>query len=163
MRGKNKGGTGVAAIDRTVQKTHIWLKELMQEMGWENRERTYGALRAYLHSIRDMLSPDEVMQFGAQLPTLLRGVYLEGWKLHRGPAKVKSVEEFYDLVFYHLGAAQKKFSEEEVRAFTHACFNITTKHISAGEMLDVKAGLPRKVQNLVPTILEWPRRHHQAA
>jgi uncharacterized protein (DUF2267 family) len=161
--GSTKGGTGIAAFDRTIQKTNTWIKELMQEMGWKNRERSYGALRACLHAMRDILSNEEVTQFGAQLPTLLRGAYFEGWRSRGGPIRIKTVQEFYDLVFHHLGAAQKKFSDEEIRAFTHACFNVATKHVSAGEMLDVRAGLPKKVQGLVPTVVEWPRRRHLAA
>jgi uncharacterized protein (DUF2267 family) len=163
VRGGSRGGTGIAAFDRTIQKTNIWIKELMQEMGWQNRERTYGVLRACLHSTRDILTNEEVTQFGAQLPTLLRGAYFDGWKSRTGPIRIKTVEEFYDLVFQHLGAAQKHFSDDEIRAFTHAYFNVATKHVSSGEMLDVKAGLPKKVQNLIPTVLEWPRRRQRAA
>ena len=163
VRGGSKGGTGIAAFDRTIQKTNIWIKELMQEMGWKSRERTYGAHRACLHSTRDILTNEEVTQFGAQLPTLLRGAYFEGWKSRTGPIRIKTVQEFYDLVFAHLGAAQKKFSDEEIEAITHAYFNVATKHVSSGEMLDIKSGLPKKVQNLIPTALDWPRRRHQAA
>lgn len=163
VRGVSRGGTGIAAFDRTIQKSNIWIKEMMQEMGWSSRERAYGALRACLHSTRDILSNEEVTQFGAQLPTLLRGAYFDGWKTKLGSVRIKTVEEFYDLVFLHLGAAQKNFSDEEVKALTHAFFNVATKHVSSGEMLDVKAGLPKKVQNLIPTVLEWPRRRQKAA
>lgn len=162
VRAGSRGGTGIAAFDRTIQKTNIWIKELMQEMGWKNRERTYGALRACLHSTRDILTSEEVTQFGAQLPTLLRGAYFDGWKPKAGPIRIKTVDEFHDLVFRHLGAAEKHFSDEEIKAFVHAYFNVATKHISAGEMLDVKAGLPKKVQSLIPTVLDWPRRQRAA-
>lgn len=163
VRGGSKGGTGIAAFDRTIQKTNIWIKELMQEMGWKNRERTYGALRACLHATRDILTNEEVTQFGAQLPTLLRGAYFDGWKARTGPIRIKTVQEFYDLVITHLGTAQKKFSDEEIQAITHAYFNVATKHVSSGEMLDIKSGLPKKVRGLIPTTVEWPRRRHQAA
>ena len=34
--------TGLEAFDSTVQKTHVWLNDIMDEMGWENqRERAY--------------------------------------------------------------------------------------------------------------------------
>ncbi len=29
--------TGLDVFDTTVQKTNIWLKDIMQELGWEDR------------------------------------------------------------------------------------------------------------------------------
>src|SRR5688500_5045170 len=64
--------TGTRVFDRTLHKTNLWLKELMDEMNWNNRERAYSALRATLHTLRDILPMNEVIQLGAQLPILLR-------------------------------------------------------------------------------------------
>ena len=44
--------TGLEVFDTTLQKTNSWLKELMEEMGWD-RHKAYQALRAVLHALRD--------------------------------------------------------------------------------------------------------------
>ncbi len=59
----------------TLQKTHIWLKDLMEELWWDDQHRAYLALRATLHALRDRLTVDEAVHLGAQLPIIIRGFY----------------------------------------------------------------------------------------
>jgi uncharacterized protein (DUF2267 family) len=67
--------TGLEVFDTTVQKTMVWLKEIMEELHWEDRHRAYLALRGCLHQVRDRLQVEEVAHLGAQLPMLVRGIY----------------------------------------------------------------------------------------
>jgi len=43
-------------IERSVEKAHIWLNELAQELGVDDRQYAYRALRAVLHALRDRLT-----------------------------------------------------------------------------------------------------------
>jgi len=79
LRGRKMAMTGLKAFDTTIEKTNIWLKEIMQEMNTEDRHRAYNALSSVLHALRDRMPVDEVVQLGAQLPMLVRGFYYEGW------------------------------------------------------------------------------------
>ncbi|BCZ87353.1 hypothetical protein TthAA11_15350 [Thermus thermophilus] len=38
--------TGLEVFDRTLHKTHAWLKAIMEELGTEDRHKAYLALRA---------------------------------------------------------------------------------------------------------------------
>jgi uncharacterized protein (DUF2267 family) len=67
--------TGLDVFDRTVQKTNSWLKNLMDELDWQDRQEAYAALRVTLQALRDRLTVEEVAQLGAQLPMLIRGFY----------------------------------------------------------------------------------------
>jgi uncharacterized protein (DUF2267 family) len=60
--------TGLDVFDTTLQKTHIWLNEIADELDWEERFRAYKALRAGLHALRDRLTVEEAAHLGAQLP-----------------------------------------------------------------------------------------------
>src|SRR5687767_3948670 len=71
--------TGLAAFDTTLHATNEWLKELMEGLGYTDRQKAYHALREVLHALRDRLPVDAVAALGAQLPLLVRGVYYEGW------------------------------------------------------------------------------------
>jgi len=71
--------TGVSALDGTIQKTNIWLREVMDELGSDDRHRAYLALRSVLHSLRDRLTIEEATDLGAQLPILVRGFYYDAW------------------------------------------------------------------------------------
>ncbi len=85
---KSPGKAGRDVFDGTMQKTEIWLNELMAELEWEGKpEKTYFALRTVLHALRDRLTVEEAVQLGAQLPMLVRGFYYEGWTLKGKPHK----------------------------------------------------------------------------
>jgi uncharacterized protein (DUF2267 family) len=56
--------TGVESIDATLQKTHIWLNEIMEELHWNDRYKAYAVLRATLHALRDRLSVEEAAHLG---------------------------------------------------------------------------------------------------
>jgi uncharacterized protein (DUF2267 family) len=86
--------TGLEVFATTVQKTNSWLNDLMQIAGFQDRHKAYLALRAALHALRDRLTVEEVAQFGAQLPMLIRGFYYEGWDPTGKPLKVRDKKQY---------------------------------------------------------------------
>jgi len=62
--------TTIAPIENTIHTTNIWLKELMEELGWEDRRRAYHAFGVVLHALRDRLTVAEA----AWGSTKVRGV-----------------------------------------------------------------------------------------
>lgn len=141
--------TGTRVFDRSLHKTNVWLKDVMTALDWDNRERAYSALRATLHSLRDVLFPEEVVQLGAQLPILLRGVYYEGWAPHHETLRLHKVEQFFMLVRLHLGPGGAKFGNEDIRRFTRACLGVITRHVSTGEMREIRGVLPERLKELI--------------
>jgi hypothetical protein len=68
---KPRRKTSPDLFDGTLQKTQIWLNDLMSDsLGRETG--AYLALRTVLHALRDRL-PVEAVPPGAQLPMLVRG------------------------------------------------------------------------------------------
>jgi len=65
--------TRVDVIDRSVEKTHIWINDLAEELGTEDNHEAYGVLRAFLHALRDHLSVDEAAALAAQVFGELHG------------------------------------------------------------------------------------------
>ena len=54
--------TGLEVFDRTLHKTHAWLKAIMEELGTEDRHKAYLALRAVLHALRDRLPENKLRE-----------------------------------------------------------------------------------------------------
>jgi uncharacterized protein (DUF2267 family) len=136
--------TGLAAFDRTVQKTNEWLDELMAFHDGLDRERAYLAFRATLHTLRDRLPPEEVVQLGAQLPMLIRGFYYEGWRPTGKPLKERHKEEFLD----HIGEALAGYGLGRPEEVARGVFRVLAHRISNGEMEDVRHSLPKEIREL---------------
>src|SRR5262245_28249278 len=107
--------TGLEVFDTTVHKTNQWLKEIMEELGTEDRKKAYVALRATLQALRDRLTVEAAAELGAQLPMLIRGVYFEGWSPKVNPVRARHREDF--LLMVHARVSNGDFDlEEGVRA-----------------------------------------------
>src|SRR5258706_8637756 len=94
--------TGLEVFDLTIQRTNSWLRDLMQELNWSDRRKTYHALRCALHALRDHLPVNEAVFLGEQLPMLLRGAYFEQWNPERKPEKLNSREDFSSTLSIYL-------------------------------------------------------------
>jgi uncharacterized protein (DUF2267 family) len=136
--------TGLAAFDSTVQTTNAWLRELMAEMGTQDRHRAYHALRAVLHALRDRLPIEEVAALGAQLPMLVRGFYYDGWRPAGKPVKEHKKGAFVT----HIAEAFRDSPDVDPEEVTRAVFRVLSHHVTAGEIEDVKHLLPGEVRSL---------------
>jgi uncharacterized protein (DUF2267 family) len=136
--------TGLETFDATVHKTNEWLKDLMQVLDWTDRHRAYGALRSTLHALRDRLTVEETAQLAAQLPTLVRGLYYEGWDPTGKPLKQRHRDEFLDRISEEFRGGEAI----DPRRVARAAFAVLEMHISAGEIEDVKRVLPAEIRAL---------------
>jgi uncharacterized protein (DUF2267 family) len=138
--------TAIAPIERTVHTTNTWLKELLEELGWEDRQRAYHALAVVLQALRDRLTVAEAADLGAQLPLLIRGLYYEGWTPNGKPVKEHTKEEFLRHVATALGGPESIYPE----GVAWAVFKVLQRHVSAGEIADIKHVLPAPIRSLWP-------------
>ncbi|MGC9318728.1 MAG: DUF2267 domain-containing protein [Armatimonadota bacterium] len=131
----------------TLQKSDQWMKDTMEALGPDDPQKAYHALRAVLHALRDRLMPGEVADMAAQMPMLIRGLFLEGWRpTHKPSGEGDTVEEFLTAVNEQLQVPADVGPEDSVKAV----FAVLTKRISGGELEDVRAMLPQSLQGLWP-------------
>jgi uncharacterized protein (DUF2267 family) len=140
--------TGLEIFDTTLQKTHVWLNDVMRELNVRDKRAAYLAMRAGLHALRDRLPVEEVAQLGAQLPMLVRGFYYEGWDPTLVPARMRQREEFLGRIALELNADERLNPE----AIARAVFSVLSAHITKGELEDVKQALPSAVRELWPEL-----------
>src|SRR5262245_60900016 len=135
--------TGLDVFDRTLHKTNIWIKNLMEILGWADRQQAYAALRATLHALRDRLTIEEAAQLSAQLPMLIRGFYFEGWNPTGKPERERHRREFLARIQRELERYQ--VDPEEV---ARAVFLVMANRISEGEIKDIEHILPHEIRDL---------------
>lgn len=136
--------TGIHGLDITIEKTNIWLKDVMEEMGSDDRERAYIALRSVLQTLRDRLSIEEAVELGAQLPMLIRGFYFEGWNPAGKPLKYRTKEEF----LWPIVEAFRKDPDVNVEEVTRAVYRVLRRRISEGEISDIIGILPKPLREM---------------
>lgn len=135
----------VDVIDRSGEQAHIWINEVAQEFGTDDHQLAYRILRAFLHAVRDRITVEEAAQLAAQMPTLVRGIYYEGWRPSTTPQRYHDRETFL----------RKIADEALVAGTTEASYAVTAaaavlrRHVSQGEVEDVLAILPAEIRELL--------------
>jgi len=136
-----------ATISHAVQQMQVWLKTLCESGEYAGEAEALAVLRAVLHQLRDRLTPEKAVDFGAQLPLIVRGIYCEGWRPSKTPEKVRSQDEFLEgvsakLVPHEIGAEPA----------TRDVFLLLAQAIDSGEIANVINQLPAGIKEL------WPKR-----
>ena len=125
---------GLRIIDTAVQQANLWINEVNMRTGWEDKQRAYRLLRAVLHTLRDHLTPDAAAKVSAQMPTMIRGIFYEGWNPSDPPERSRSLAAF-------LAVVGQEFRDDPLRepmAEVGAVFDTLSAHISAGEMENLR-------------------------
>ena len=115
-------------------------------MLWDDDQRAWTLVRAVLHALRDRLGEDEAVQIAAQLPTIWRGVWFEGWKPHRAPDKTRTEEAFLARVREHA----RPLEIFDVDGVVRGVFTVLARHLPKGEIESLRGVLPARIAALVP-------------
>jgi uncharacterized protein (DUF2267 family) len=132
------------AIERSVQKTTAWLRDLAAELGTDEAT-AWRVLRAYLQILRDRLTIDEAAQLAAQLPNLLRGVFYEGFDPGHQPERIRD----RDVFLARLAERAQLPGPDAAAPAAAAATRVLRRHISAGELDDVMSQLPPEIRKVL--------------
>lgn len=130
-------------FDPAVDSARRWLVELAENLELPSADdpRTLRSLRAGLHAIRDRLTLSEVIDLGAQLPTLIRGIYYEGLASNHDPTKIRTPAQMLHRVSTELGTEHRVDAVDVMRGVIH----LLVEHVSPGEIRDIVATLPAPI------------------
>ena len=130
-------------VGRSVQDFQEWVKAIDGALGLGDEQTAYAALRGVLHSLRDRMPVDEAAHLGAQLPTLVRGIYYEGFSPAHLPEKQRHEEAFLERV-----AERMRRDDVDPERATRAVFALIKQKISVGELAHVVHMMPDEVKAL---------------
>lgn len=138
--------TEIRALANAVPDTEDWIADFRQRLGWHDEHRVYLALIAALHALRDALPRDEAIHLGAYLPSLLRGLYYEGWH-PSGRMPLKSRELLLERIHDGVHRAPGIDPDHVVRTM----FALLVARMPAAEIEDVRAATPRSLHPFWPS------------
>ena len=144
--------TGLPVFDTTVQETNEWLRLVEERLPPCDRQQAYAAARAVLHVLRDRLPVEAVLGLSAQLPMLVRGFFLEGWRPVDGPSDIRDPQAFARAVAERLPAAFPR----EATGTVEAVFAMLAVRLDPGEVHKLTQYLPSRLRTF------WPAEYRAA-
>jgi uncharacterized protein (DUF2267 family) len=141
-------------INKYTAEANRFVNEVAAELGDTSDLEAAGRVTiAVFHTLREKLSVEESFHLLAQLPTILKGVYIDGWDPTKITSNTDSVQDFIDELRAHdIRAAARDFGDEEqaVRNF-QSVIRVLSHYVSEGEMRHIRQQLPRPVAELFET------------
>ncbi|MDG4797385.1 DUF2267 domain-containing protein [Micromonospora sp. WMMD1082] len=136
-----------SAIESSMDKTNLILKDIEQAYGWpkEQRNQSYAALRTVLHLLRDRMPVQESVEFSAQLPVVVRGIYFDGWQPQDVPVKLNRDDFLYEVrqgFPYDVQGGPERVVQ--------VVLDTLRRHITQGEWDDVKDTMPKDLARIMP-------------
>lgn len=133
--------TYIDIFSAATADAHEWLDEIRSELDWLERRAALQALRAALHVLRDHLTPAQNAHLSAQLPTLIRGIYYEGWRPAAETPPERSLQLYLEDIEDQLGPRAGLDGFEVAQAV----YRVLARHVSPGEIAKIRATLPRQL------------------
>jgi uncharacterized protein (DUF2267 family) len=139
-------------FERHTQNATSFLREIATELENPNDLAHAGrVLSAVLHCLRDMITPQESLDLISQLPLYIKAVYVNGWRIPEKPNRLKKLDDFLlSVKTYARQTAEKDFGDiANTKRDVEAVFRVIKKHVSSGELKDVKSQLPEAIAELL--------------
>ena len=141
---------GIDVFDETEIKAREWIDDLLTELRWSDPRLALAAFRAVLHTLRDRLPVSKAVQLAAQLPTLIRGIYFEGWRPHVHAPPIRHREELVALLEAEL-SSHGLHGSETCTHVARSVLRVVNRHVSSGEIEQARRALPAELR------VFWPR------
>ncbi|HZJ19272.1 MAG TPA: DUF2267 domain-containing protein [Pricia sp.] len=140
-------------FNKYATEGNTFLKDYTKEMNLgKDTDKGGRIFTAIMHALRDIIPPEESLQFIAQLPMFLKGVYVNGWNMKKEKPNVKHMADFLDLVRSHdwpAGINDFEDGDEVAERYVDTTLIYLRKYVSLGEMQDIRDGLPKDLKSMI--------------
>ena len=136
-------------FERFAPDANRFVNEVAAELNGPPEEGfAYRITRSVLHTVREVLSPEESCHLMAQLPFMLKAVYVDGWKI--GPKRrIHSMQEFLACLRDNSARPGVDFgNDEEAVQKVQRVLAVLQRQVSTGEIADVIDQFPGELKEL---------------
>jgi uncharacterized protein (DUF2267 family) len=138
-------------INKYAEDAQQFFKCVAVETGHpEDTDQAFRVTKAVLHTLRDRITPEESLHLIAQLPLILKGIYVDGWKIRKEVPSMDHISQFLEAVRNHQPGTEEKDFPDDQQTLNHvfAVLRIMRTYVDAGESEDIAAQLPRPLAAL---------------
>jgi uncharacterized protein (DUF2267 family) len=140
-------------FDKWVTNANTFINEVAAALGHrDDTRRAHRVVRSVLHALRARLSAEESMHLLAQLPMLLKAVYVDGWRLSSsGDRGIHSEDDFFFALMQGDGRlGHHDFPErQDARKAAIAVLGVLARHVASGEIDALERAMPKPLRRLI--------------
>jgi len=136
-------------FEKYAMKGNEFLHQLETNLGSADRGHAARILRSTFKVLRNHLTFEESLQLLSQLPMVIKSVYVDGWKKGSN-TRIRTVDDFIiEIIQAEGNSAWRDFSsKDEILLAVRAVVDTMRIYVSAEEMEQALATLPRKIQSI---------------
>ena len=127
-----------------------FVSEVSQELGNDgNHQASIRIMTSVLHSIRDLLTVEGSLHLISQLPLIIKGIYVSGWHLGT-KEKIKDKDQLIEnMLLQNTRTGPNDFGTDEKALHNlMGIIRVLQRHVSPGEINDIKAQFPMELKDL---------------
>lgn len=139
-------------FDKHVKEINEFVKDLSIELGHpDDQTQTIRLLRAVLHTVRDRITISESFDLLAQLPMMLKALYVEQWKYSEKPpldySDISGFKEAVEREQERMG--EQKFDwEESTEDLARIVLASLRKYLTDGQAIHIMDQMPKEVKSI---------------
>jgi uncharacterized protein (DUF2267 family) len=125
-----------------------FLRDLATNLGTPDDTNHANELTAsFFAALREVITPAESANLMANLPMYLRALYVSEWKIRSRRPRIKTVEEFFQLMRdrYPQRATRALGDDQSLAQEVHAVIGSLRRYLSDGEVRDIQSQLSPEV------------------
>jgi uncharacterized protein (DUF2267 family) len=141
----------MANIQKYAEEANSFFKEVAQELQIpEDTELAARVTTAVFHTLRERITVEESMHLISNLPMILKGIYVDGWKIMKHVYNADTLEEFLNEVRQHAPrTGDHDFGGKQMAKDTvKAVISVLRRYLDEGEIRHIQEQLPEGVAAL---------------
>ena len=138
----------MANIGKYVEEANRFFKEVALELQQpDDIALASRVTTAVLHTLRERLTVEESMHLISNLPMILKGIYVDGWKITKDAYGADTLDEFLNEVREHSAQTPgRDFGNNQMaRETVKAVIRVLRQYVDDGEIRHIRQQLPEGV------------------
>jgi uncharacterized protein (DUF2267 family) len=118
------------------------------------RDQGARILRSTLKALRNQLTLEENFDLLAQLPMIIKAVYVDGWNPTKYHMRAYTLADFFDDIRSNDGDSSGYDFGNDVQTYSivKRVFKVLSEYISEGEWDDIKSVVPKPLKKLLTLV-----------